>query len=287
MDASDADRGFSIEPGAGGLPSLRVTARDGSFAEIYLHGATVVSWKPAGDTERLFLSRVARFGPGEAIRGGVPVVFPQFSTLGPLRQHGFARRVAWEFVGVESQGERRAAVLRLQDSAETQRDWPHRFVAELTVALEGRSLAITLAVTNTDSGPFSFTAALHTYLAVADAAQTHVEGLAGLRYRDQAASGSIGQQTAARVDFPGEIDRLYFNAPPELRLIDAGRTTVIRSAGFPDAVVWNPGAAKTAGMTDLEPGDYRRFVCVEAVAAGAPVELGPGEKWQGTQTLLA
>jgi hypothetical protein len=49
--------------GAGGLPKLNLSAGNSSHAEVYLHGATVVSWRPAGDEERLFLSRAARFGP--------------------------------------------------------------------------------------------------------------------------------------------------------------------------------------------------------------------------------
>ncbi len=52
-------------------------------------------------------------------------------------------------------------------------------------------------------------------------------------------------------------------------------------------MVWNPGAAKCATMADLEPEDYLRFVCVEAATVGAPVTLGPGERWQGSQTLVA
>ena len=155
------------------------------------------------------------------------------------------------------------------------------------VSLGGRDLAITLAITNTDDEPFTFTAALHTYLAVADLTEARVEGLAGLRYRDHTAGGTEAQQVSAQVDFSREVDRLYLNAPAELRLVEAARTTVIRSAGFPDAVVWNPGAEKCAAMADLEPGDYRRYVCVEAAAVGAPVVLAPGERWQGTQTLVA
>ncbi len=287
MNSTSAGAGWSLAPGAGGLPKLNLTTGDGSSAEVYLHGATVVSWRPVGEANLLFLSRAARFGPDEAIRGGIPVVFPQFGALGPLRQHGFARRTAWEFGGVEEVDEGLAAVLRLQASPETLRDWPHRFAAELHVAVSRQSLAVTLAVTNTDAESFSFTAALHTYFAVAEITRVYVEGLAGLRYRDHAAGGAMGQQVAEQVDFPGEVDRMYFDAPAELRLVEPSRTTVIRSAGFPDAVVWNPGPVKAAGMSDLEGDDYGRFVCVEAAAAGAPVTLAPGGQWQGTQTLLA
>ena len=83
------------------------------------------------------------------------------------------------------------------------------------------------------------------------------------------------------------MNRIYFDAPAEARLVEAGRRIVVQKAGFADAVVWNPGAEKCATMADLEPEDYRRFVCVEAAIVGAPIQLAPGERWQGTQTLMA
>jgi glucose-6-phosphate 1-epimerase len=277
----------AIAPGAGDLPVLRLTAPDGARAEVYLYGAHVVSWVPAGGPERLFLSRTSAFRTGAPIRGGVPVVFPQFGALGPLPLHGLVRLMPWEFAGAEPTGEGARATFRVSDTGDTRRPWDHAFAAELAVAIGGSELSLALAVTNTGAAPFDFTAAFHTYLAVVDIAVTAVEGLAGLRYRDAAAGGVEAYQEAARVDFPGEVNRIYFDAPAEARLVEAGRETVVRKAGFADAVVWNPGAAKCATMADLEPEDYRRFVCVEAAVVGAPIQLAPGERWQGAQTLRA
>ena len=66
-----------------------VTAADGARFEAYLHGAHVTSWCAAGDgSDRLFLSSAARFEDGLAIRGGIPVCFPQFADQGPLPMHG-------------------------------------------------------------------------------------------------------------------------------------------------------------------------------------------------------
>jgi glucose-6-phosphate 1-epimerase len=45
--------------------------------------------------------------------------------------------------------------------------------------------------------------------------------------------------------------------------------TVVQKEGFADAVVWNPGAAKCATMADLEPEDYKRFVCRGSGRQGA------------------
>ena len=58
-----------------GLPKVRITTAEVT-AEMYLHGAHVTSWKPAGADEALFLSAQSRWQHGWAIRGGVPICFP-------------------------------------------------------------------------------------------------------------------------------------------------------------------------------------------------------------------
>ncbi len=83
------------------------------------------------------------------------------------------------------------------------------------------------------------------------------------------------------------VNRIYFDAPAEARVLEKDRITIVQKAGFADAVVWNPGAAKCATIADLEPEDYHGFVCIEAAAVGTPIRLVPGEHWQGMQTLVA
>src|SRR5215207_1793611 len=84
----------------GELETISLRHSSGSTAEIAIQGAHVTSWKRANGEEMLFLSANSRLAPGEAIRGGIPVVFPQFANLGSLPQHGFVRTAAWEVVEV-------------------------------------------------------------------------------------------------------------------------------------------------------------------------------------------
>jgi len=137
-----AKNDFTLTAGLGGMPRLELVAPDGARAEVYAHGAHVTSWVPAGGVERLFLSERSVFNGQAAIRGGVPVIFPQFSMEGPLPRHGFARTRAWEFVtaGVEAGGA--SASFRLVDSAETRRIWPHAFAARLDVRTGGAQLEL-------------------------------------------------------------------------------------------------------------------------------------------------
>ena len=278
----------SVLPGVGGLSKVCLAAPDGARAEVYLQGAHLTSWIPAGGEERLFLSRTAEFQAGMALRGGVPVIFPQFSGLGPLPKHGFARASVWEFAGTDTCTACVAAKFLLRDSATTRARWPHAFLAELTVMLGGPWLEIALAVTNTGPAAFGFTAALHTYLRVAEARATVVEGLGGVRYRDEAAGGDAARlQPEPALTFEGEVDRLYLNAPRTVIVREPDRQVESVTTGFPDLVVWNPWADRGAALRDLEPEGYRRMVCVEAAAAGTPVHLNPDAGWCGSQRLTA
>lgn len=280
---------FAPVPGAAGLPKLVLVAGDGARAELYLHGAHVTSWIPAGDTaDRLFLSARSHFGPGEAIRGGIPVCFPQFAAQGPLPNHGFARVSTWEVIraGRTEAGAARA-VLGLADSPATRAQWPHPFALELTVTATGSTLALALAVVNTGAAAFEFTGALHTYLRVADVRRAVVRGLQHARYRDKALGTDGNLETAPELAFDREIDRVYYAAPDDLAAHEPGHSISVRATGFPDTVVWNPGPQRGTTLGDLEPDGYLRMLCVEAAASRAPVAVAPGARWQGSQTLLA
>lgn len=269
-------------PDAAELPKLRLSDASGGTAEVYLHGAHLTSWVPAGGSEALFLSRAATFAPGTAIRGGVPVIFPQFASLGPLPRHGFARTQPWERV---DDGDRPGAVrLRLRDSEATRALWPHAFLAELAVEVGGDGLSIALAVQNTGDTAFEFTAALHTYLRVDDVRRATVEGLHGVRYR----TGERGRvDDEPEVAVTGELDRVYLDTPQELRVRDPrnGREFLLHATGFADAVVWNPWAAAAAALPDMEDDEYLEMICVEAAQVGVPVRLEAGAGWTGSQRI--
>ena len=291
---------ISVRPGRGGLPTATLTAPDGARAEVALHGAHVLSWRPApepagGDdgAERLFLSERSAWQEGVAIRGGVPVIFPQFADRGPLPKHGFARTQTWQLAsadpapGPAGDGGARMT-FRLVDSAETRALWPHPFAAELTVAVGGPTLELALTLANPGDAPFACTAALHTYLRVADVAAVELRGLAGVRFRDSAAGGEVRVEAQPVVTIRGEVDRVYLDAPARLELVEGGRPRLaIAASGFPDVVVWNPGPEKGGALADMEPGGFARMLCVEAAAVGTPIVVEPGGRWVGTQTLTA
>jgi len=269
-----------------GQPAVALEAPDGARAVVLLHGAQVVSWQPVGGGERLFLSERSRFGPGASVRGGIPVIFPQFSSRGALPRHGFARTGEWKVARGETGDADALAVLQLVDSEETRKLWPHPFALELTVCVRGDRLDIELAATNTGEGAFEFTAALHTYLQVAEVEAARLDGLRGCRYED-AITGKTQVDENDTLCVGGETDRVYFSVSSPLVLDEGRRRLRIEAANFPDVVVWNPWQEKTAAMADLQPVDFRRFICVEAALVERPAQLAAGEQWWGRQTLIA
>lgn len=268
------------------MEKITVRAADGASVQMTAQGAHVCSWIPAGGQEQLFLSKTSEWREGVAIRGGVPVIFPQFGGLGNLPKHGFARTTQWtlESCSNDAQG-KGIAVFVLQDNEASRAVWPYAFTAQLRVTVHADQLNIALDIRNTGTDSFSFTAALHTYFAVQDIAAARLHGLQHCQYRDSMNGGQLCTETADSLHITAETDRIYLNTPSELRLQQPQQVMQIRSEGFADTVVWNPGATGAVKLSDLEPEGHQRMLCVEAAAIGQPVILAAGQSWCGQQQL--
>ena len=120
----------------GGLTALDITT-PAATGRIFLHGAHITAWQPAGTPPVLFMSAQSHFAPGKAIRGGVPLIFPWFGArAGDAKapQHGFARTTAWNVESLSAAADQAVTVvLRLDDSATTRASWPHAFTARRPV----------------------------------------------------------------------------------------------------------------------------------------------------------
>lgn len=267
-------------------PNVTLRLPAGDEAVIALHGAQVLSWRTADGTERLYLSPKAVFDGKTAIRGGVPVCFPQFNDRGPLPKHGFARNLPWQPAGEAASAQEARVSLQLRDSLATRTLWPAAFEATLEAVLTPGALRVGLQVRNTGSEALSFTVALHTYLRVEDAAQARLQGLAGAAYWD-AVDGDHRTQTEQTPSFGGEVDRVYRAPAAQAAGLRLGPLAIRQSGSFADTVVWNPGPVRGAAIGDLPPHGWRQMLCVEAAQAEEPVVLAAGASWHGWQALAA
>jgi glucose-6-phosphate 1-epimerase len=268
-----------------------LTAADGAELIACAHGGHVLGWTPAGGRPRLWLSPTAACGPGLAIRGGVPVIFPQFAGRGPLPKHGLARDRGWQVEPSVQQAEAAqpagAAVewrATLTDDAGTRAIWPHRFRLTLSARAGGDRLEIGLSVRNDDDAEWAFAAALHTYLALGDPGAL-IRGLGGRTAEDNTAPGRLTTLGAAGAPLTAtqardvavpDVDEPLLLDDPVLGPL------VIRAAGFPDRVVWNPGPGH--GLTDVPEGAEAEFVCIEPAALQSII-VEPGSTWNGNLSL--
>lgn len=268
--------------------SARVSLHNaaGDEAVVSLHGAQLLSWVPQGRGEQLYSSPLSQAAAGKALRGGVPVCFPQFAQRGALPKHGFARTSRWELVATPAPGATVAEARFQLDAAAASLRWEHPFTLVLVLRLGEGWVELELQAANTGRSSFDFTAALHTYFAVDDVRAARVTGLQGLAYEDMVDGNAVKRESAAALRIDGEIDRVYRDALQPLLLREAGRADRrIEQQGFTDAVVWNPGPAKAAQLGDMPAEDWPRMLCIEAGAIASPMPLAPGKTWRGLQRI--
>lgn len=277
-----------VVAGNGGLPKVRVT---GSLAaaEIYLHGAHVTSWKPAGAEEVIFLSERSYWQDGKAIRGGIPICAPWFGEKADdpkAPSHGFARIREWHLDSVTATDVETVAVNFSTESDDASRVWwPHEVRLVYRVVI-GTTLRLDLTVMNTGDDGFELTEALHTYFRVGDAETVRARGLDGVTYQDKV-DGYREKTQAGDVTFAVATDNVYLNTRGAVELVDPTLKRTLRTEKLNSAttVVWNPGQQGAAALKDLGDDEWKSMVCVEASnVRSAAISLGAGQ--QHTMTAI-
>ena len=266
---------------------VRLKSSDGAEISVSLHGGHVCSWRTADGVERLFLSALTKWDGATAIRGGIPVIFPQFANRGPLPKHGFARTSLWTLAssGLRENGDG-FIHLTLRDSVESRLLFPYNFKLDLTVTFSGESMNTTLTVANTGAETFSFTGALHSYL-VADVAQVSIHGLSGLPAENSVAGSRLNFDEHGVLRINSEVDCIFFQVREPVVLTVENHSITSQQVGFADVVVWNPWSDGSKSIADLEDEAYQHFVCIESAAIEKPVTLVAGHQWSGRQQLTA
>jgi D-hexose-6-phosphate mutarotase len=264
--------------GQGELPMLEV-ATPWSTAEIYLHGAHVTRFRKKDEPGLLFMSQCSRFTEGQAIRGGIPIIFPWFGMREGLGQHGFARVKEWELKEFVPAADGSVSVrFRLPDCPEASTLPP--FTAEYLVTVS-ETLTLKLSVKNeSPDEAFTFENCLHSYIEVGDVTAVTVSGLKGQKYLDKVANFAKKTETSANIRIGSEVDRVYLDTTAAVEVVDPrlGRKVRLKKEGSTSTVVWNPWLNKAQQMPDFGNDEYQRMVCIESgnVAANQ-ISLPPGE----------
>ena len=279
-----------ISEGNGGLPRIQIT---GSRAEgeMYLHGAQVTSWKPAGNDEVLFLSTKSHWQEGEAIRGGIPICFPWFRAKADdpkAPAQGVVRTRSWQLESIVEDKSGVCVSMSIESDEQTRRWWPADFRLVHRVVF-GPELTLELACTNTGKTGMRFEEALHTYNRIADVANVRLQGLDTVHFLDNTDSNAAKVQHGD-VKIASATDNAFLGTQSDIDLIDPELRRHIRlqKANSLTTVVWNPWRDGAARLRDLGDGEWTQFLCVEASnILTASVSLGPGEEHKMTAVLSA
>ena len=247
-------------------------------AAIVLQGAHLIRFAPQGQPDWLWLSDTARFEPGRAIRGGVPLCWPWFGD--PARNpaavrrnihngpaHGFARTTLWQLGDVRESAHEVEISLSLDANDDFADIWSGRALVLATFHFSVRGCRIALTTTNLDDQPLALTQALHSYFPTTDLERTRILGLEQSHYLDAADNWAYRHQQGP-VDFTGETDRIYESGGPVTLTTPSG-SLELTPVGSDSTVVWNPGPDKAARLSDFPGQAWKTMVCVEtANAAG-------------------
>jgi|SRR5271166_6347151 len=270
-----------IVHGNGGLPKVRITSTEG-VGEMYVHGAQVTSWKPAGEEEVFFVSSRSRWENGQAIRGGVPVCFPWFRGKrddGQAPAHGFVRTKEWRIESIAQAGGAVTVSMCTESDEETKKWWPAEFRLEHRATF-GRELSLELVVTNTGNTSLRFEEALHGYYRVGNIERTRTRIPGAQHYFE--GTDLINKQTQrGDIAVSSETDRLYLDTKEAIELEDAllRRRIFVTKENSRTTVVWNPWEQKGRSLSDLGFEEWKEMICLEPCnVSDFAVELGPGQQ---------
>ncbi|QHN05179.1 D-hexose-6-phosphate mutarotase [Granulicella sp. WH15] len=265
-----------------GMVRAQVTSSSAT-ATIYLHGAHVTHWQPAGHDPVLYLSPNTEIAEGKAIRGGVPICFPWFGPRAdgkPGPSHGFARTQSWDVAFaalVPGAGREQVHLSLTLGPTELSRSlgFDHFRVAYQLVI--GRTLKLRLAVANLGDRPMHIEEALHTYFAVPDVRKVSITGLEGAEYIDKMDKMALKRLPEEPLEITETTDRVFPGHKATCTIKTGNPATDInnRKANSATTVVWNPW---NLVLGDLPADGWEHFVCVETANTGADsVTIAPGD----------
>lgn len=222
------------------------------------------------------------YNPQKAIRGGVPICWPWFgaadASLGDnLPAHGFARTSLWSVKNIKELTNGVEIELLLKDSEKTHKIWPYQFELTLKATLTD-TLKLQLISENTGQQPFSYGAALHTYLNISSPEACHITGL-NKHYADKLNAGQLCTgETSLQIN--GPVDAIYQKSPAAITLHDSGlkRQLHITNSGNDSEVVWTPWIEGAQALADMPDDGYQTMICIESAITNVHGQsLTPGE----------
>lgn len=261
--------------------NLITLTTDAATATVSPYGAQVMSFRPTDQPDVLWQSSPEHLqtalAKGKALRGGIPLCWPWFlapPNVPEAPSHGVGRIRTWDITSHTETASKSVVTLSCTLNG-TEAAWPYATEGRITITLTD-SLTVELTTTNRSEQTFRLTQALHTYLNVADIAQTILTDLSDLNRRHVSSGAPL--PTMRGVFRVTEETEHLVSPVQNLTLTDTGygRRITVSNSGSDEVVIWNPWADKAATL-DMPPQSYRQMLCLEAANIDHAPLLGPGQ----------
>ena len=238
-------------------------------------GAQVLHAALGSCLEMLYLSPLVSFYPDNPIRGGIPLMFPQFGDSGPLRKHGFVRDLQWTLVAENDDAMAKNISYVLDIKATDFPEWPFDASLQMDASTGLDSFSIALTVINTGHQGFSFTGGFHPYFTISSRKDVQANGLEALPFRD-----SFPGENAYVLNGDGLVEQQYMG-DADVQFYNGFDWLKLTASGFDSWMIWNPGREGASKISDLPDEDWDKFICIEPIVLAQPICLNPGQKFNG------
>lgn len=269
-------------------------------ASLSLYGGHVLTWQPKEQQPVFWMSKDSLFGDGKGIRGGIPLCFPWFGGYESdlfqhnkdkeltdaehalIPNHGFARTTLWQVDDVEIT-EEFVKVILIQQGENQSPVWNIPYELK-QVLVFGESFSQEFIIVNKSTVDVEYTGALHSYFAVGDPKNTHINQLSDVEYFDKL-SGTYNNISILN-NCEGPIDRVY-ESNRVINIIDKDwdRIIEVSSSDCHQWVLWNPGKETAQSMADVHKSGENEYVCLEA-ANTKPIAISAGAKVSFAQKVV-
>jgi len=236
-------------------------------------GAQILQVK-LGINELLYLSPLSQLDSEQTLRGGIPVLFPQFGNSGSLKKHGFVRDRNWKLVNEANNQNDLFVEYEYFIAKDHFLDWKHSAKLNLKASVINNVFNITIQIFNTGHSSFEFTGGLHPYFKINSRSVIKINGLESSFFEDSFPEISF-ELSGDRV-----IERLYFSNN-DIFFNNGSDNLVIKSKGFESWMIWNPGIDMAKTINDLPDDDWNKFICIEPIIKNNAILLKPNDIFKG------
>lgn len=255
----------TLAKGSGGLPKINVTTSQ-STADIYLHGAHVTGFQKNNEPPLLFMSAKSHFGPGQPIRGGVPICFPWFGNREGESSHGFARITEWQLVKTSATTDGTVTLTFALPQIPGRETW-NSLRTKFVVTVADRLTMELMTANDACDETLEIENCLHTYFYVGDIGAVSIAGLEKLPF-DDFTFGTNGVRRPAEnsvLRMTKETNRVYPDHAGSVEIRDEKLRRTIRVEKFNSrsTVVWNPWTTQKL-PDDFDPAEHQTMICVES-----------------------